>query len=123
MTITAVVTILSGVIALALFVVLVLKFGPKRGDWNQPAAKLRAPGRRLRIALYVVAGLHVVAGVVAAFAAPGGGVGVVLVGVAAGGFYVLLAEVMRVASLATRVRDQLPHRPGPSAGAAAKPAP
>ena len=68
-----------------------LRFGPRRGYFNQPAAALRRPGRGMFVAMYVLAALHVLLGVIAAVAVPGGGIGVllVLVGIA----YVILRPV------------------------------
>ena len=107
---------LAGVIAIVafvafwvVFVVAVLRFGPRRGQWNQPAAELRPPGRRTRIALYVTAAVHVVVGVVAALASPGTafwrGTGLVIVALAAAVFYVACAECMRIAARIARRVD------------------
>ncbi|MCW2973185.1 MAG: hypothetical protein JWN72_1458 [Thermoleophilia bacterium] len=85
--------------ALGMFV-LAVRFGPKRGTWNQPAAKLRRPGRRLTWMLHAVTLLHVVAGIVLAVKVPGGGAAVLVVLIAMACFYELCAYSF---SLATSV--------------------
>lgn len=81
-----------------------LRVGPRRGTWNQPAAKLRRPGRAMWISLLVVAALHVVAGVVCLVAVPGAGVGVLLVLIATAAFYCLCAGSFGIATRLARVR-------------------
>ena len=92
------------VFALAMFGV-ALRFGPRRGSWNQPAAALRAPGRRMSWGLHAVALLHVVAGVVLAAKVPGGGAAVLVVMVLMAVFYELCAYSFTLAnSVALRRR-------------------
>ena len=86
--------------------VLVLRVGPRRGYWNQPAAELRQPGRRMFVAMYALAAVHVVLGLVAALAVPGGGIGIFLVLLATGAFYVLCAHAWSVARAIARRRDR-----------------
>lgn len=100
---------------LALFVLfaaaafgLVLRLGPRRGSWNQPAAALRRPGRRMSWGLHLVALLHVAAGVVLAMKVPGGGAAVLVVLVAMACFYELCAWSF---SLATSVAVRRRRRP------------
>ncbi|MCB0878159.1 MAG: hypothetical protein KDC46_04180, partial [Thermoleophilia bacterium] len=69
-----------------------LRVGPRRGTWNQPAAALARPGRRMFISMYALAALHLGFGLIAAFAIPGGGIAILLVLVAMGSFYVLCAH-------------------------------
>lgn len=81
-----------------------LRVGPRRGTWNQPAAALARPGRGMFIAMYALALVHVVLGVIAAAAVPGAGVGVLVVLVAMGAFYVLCAHSFALASAVVRRR-------------------
>jgi hypothetical protein len=76
---------------------LVLRFGPRRGNWGSPAAAFRAPGRATTTGLLVLAALHALAGVVLAIALPGGNVGVLLVGLAAGALYAAMSQATRIA--------------------------
>lgn len=80
-----------------------LRFGPRRGYWNQPAAALMRPGRKLMWSMYAIALVHVLLGTVLAFAAPSGGVAVFLVLLVMGIFYVLCAHSF---SLATSVVER-----------------
>ena len=83
-----------------------LRAGPRRGYWNQPAAALVRPGRRMFIAMYAIAILHVLVGLIAALAVPGGGIGIFLVLVAGGCFYVLCAHSWSLAHSVARRRDR-----------------
>jgi len=74
-----------------------LRFGPRRGTWNQPAAALVRPGRVMFASMYALAAVHVVLGLIAALALPGGGIGVLGVLVAMGSFYVLCAHSFALA--------------------------
>lgn len=85
-----------------------LRFGPRRGFWNQPAAALRRPGRVTFVGLYALAAVHVLLGIVAATAVPGGGLGVLLVLAAMAAFYVLCAHSYALATGVTSRRG----RPG-----------
>lgn len=76
----------------------VLRVGPRRGTWNQPAAAFVRPGRRMGAGMYAMAVLHVVAGIVCAVSVPGAGTGVLVVLVAMAAFYVLCAHSFSVAS-------------------------
>lgn len=89
--------------ALGMFV-LALRFGPKRGSWNQPAAKLRPTGRKLAWGLHLVTLLHVVAGIVLAVKVPGGGVAVLVVLIVMACFYELCAYSFRLATSVTARR-------------------
>ncbi|MCW2925981.1 MAG: hypothetical protein JWM98_3385 [Thermoleophilia bacterium] len=82
----------------------VLRIGPRRGAFNQPAAALRRPGRGMFVSMYALAALHVVLGLVAAIAVPGGGIGVLLVLVGMAVFYVLCAHSFALAATLTRRR-------------------
>lgn len=95
--------VLLGVVMIAGLAV-VLRFGPRRGYWNQPAAELRAPGRRTRILLYALALLHVGMGL-AAIAAPGVGVSALVVAVLVAVFYAACAQVMAIAAV-SRSRER-----------------
>lgn len=102
-----VVTMLMGgmlLFALAMLGV-ALRFGPRRGTWNQPAAALVRPGRRLMIAMYLVAGIHVLLGIIVAARVPGAGIGVLLVLVATAVFYVLCAHSWSLAASIARRRS------------------
>lgn len=93
------------VVVCALFLVLVLRFGPRRGTWNQPAAAFARPGRRMQGSMYAIALLHVVAGVVLAVALPGGtSLGALVVLCAMAVFYVLCAQAATVARVTSRGR-------------------
>lgn len=82
-----------------------LRVGPRRGFWNQPAAVLRRPGRGVFVAMYVLAAIHVLLGVAVAIGASGDGrVGVLVVMVAMGAFYVACAHCYALATAATRRR-------------------
>ena len=76
---------------------LALRVGPRRGTWNQPAAALARPGKRVFATMYLVAALHVVVGLVAATAVPGGGMPILIVLVATAVFYVLCAHSFSLA--------------------------
>lgn len=89
-----------------LMLAVALKVGPRRGYWNQPAAKLRPTGRGMLLAMYAMAALHVALGLVAAFAVPGGGIGVLVVLVAMATFYVLCAHSWALAHAVARRRDR-----------------
>jgi hypothetical protein len=109
-TTTDIVIVTGLLVGFALFglaaLLLVLRVGPRRGSWNQPAAKLRQPGRRMFLSMYVVAALHVIAGLGLAIFAPGGGLAIFLVLLVMGTFYALGAHSW---SLAHRVaRRTLP---------------
>lgn len=82
-----------------------LRFGPRRGYWNQPAAALRRPGRGMFLSMYALAALHVLLGLIAAIAVPGAGIAVLLVLVATGAFYVLCAHSWSLAHTISRRRD------------------
>lgn len=81
-----------------------LKFGPRRGFWNQPAAVLRRPGRITFISMYALALLHVACGIIAATQVPGGGIGVLVVLTTMGAFYVLCAHSFALAHSVARRR-------------------
>lgn len=85
--------------------VLVLRLGPARGFLNQPAAALRKPGGTLVVALYVLAVLHVLAGISIVVAVPGSGIGIIFVNAAMAGFYVLCANAYSLARSASRRRS------------------
>lgn len=104
--IVVVVLVLGGfaLFALAMFGV-TLRIGPRRGFWNQPAAALRRPGTGMFLAMYAVALLHVLAGIVAAIAVPGAGIGILLVLVATAAFYVLCAHSWSLAHAIVRRRE------------------
>ncbi len=82
---------------------LVLRVGPRRGYWNQPAAALRRPGRRVFLGMYGVALLHVLVGLGVALFVPGGSIAIFCVLLGAAVFYVLCAHSWTLAhSLARR---------------------
>jgi len=86
----------------------VLRAGPKRGTWNQPAAELRAPGKRMSIGLYVAAALHVITGIILAVAMPGGGIAILVVLVVTACFYVLFAQSYALAHKVVARREHAP---------------
>ena len=88
--------VVLGAVMLGAFA-LVLRFGPRRGAWNQPAAALRPPGRGLRLALYGFALVHVLLGL-AATTADSVGPSALLIATLMGSFYVACAQVMRLSS-------------------------
>ena len=83
-----------------------LKFGPRRGFWNQPAAMLRRPGRRMFVSMYSLAALHVATGIGIAITMPYGGVGVLVVLCAIAVFYVLCAHSWVIAHSVARRRSR-----------------
>lgn len=86
---------------------LVLRVGPKRGFWNQPAAVLRRPGSRVVVWLYLFAAVHVLLGLgVVLFIEPRDfGVLIVLVLMAA--IYVLFGHGYQLAhSIADRRQER-----------------
>lgn len=91
--------------ALAMFGV-ALRYGPRRGTWNQPAAAFMAPGGRMRVSLYVLAAAHVLGGIGIAIFAPGGGVAIMVVLLVMAGFYVLCARSLDVAERMQRRRSR-----------------
>ena len=82
-----------------------LRVGPRRGTWNQPAAMLVRPGRRMVVAMYALAAVHVLLGLALAIAAPGGGIAILLVLVAMGTFYVMCAHSFQLAHSIRRRRE------------------
>lgn len=100
--------------ALVVFVVLnvlligfVLWLAPRRGFWNQPAARLRSPSRGVRRALYAFGALHVLVGLTVASGMPGSRIGIVVVSCLAGLFYVACAECIRIAGSVLRRQDDV----------------
>jgi hypothetical protein len=83
--------IVFGVLTLALGA-MVLRFGPRRGYWNQPAAVLRPVRSWLRISMWSIGAVHVVVGIGVAIAVPGAGFAIVAVCAGMGGIYVLFGE-------------------------------
>ncbi len=83
-----------------------LRVGPRRGTWNQPAAALRQPGRGMFVAMYAIAIVHVLIGLGAALFVPGGGIGIFLVMLATGVFYVLCAHSWALAHAIRRRRER-----------------
>lgn len=86
-----------------------LRWGPRRGSWNQPAAALARPGRRMFWSMYGVAILHVLAGVGLAIFVPGGGVAIFLVLLGMATFYAIAAHSW---SLGMRVAHRVPRGVG-----------
>lgn len=89
---------LFGVVLLAV----VLRVGPKRGTWNQPAAALRRPGRITFRGVYLLAIVHVIAGIGIALRAPGDGTAMLVLLVVMACFYVLMAHSYALAMRVTR---------------------
>lgn len=83
-----------------------LRAGPRRGYWNQPAAMLRQPGRRMFLGMYGVAVLHVLTGAGVALFVPGGGIDIFFVLLAAAVFYVLCAHSWAIAHAVRRRRER-----------------
>lgn len=83
-----------------------LRAGPRRGYWNQPAAMLRQPGRRMFLGMYAVAILHVLTGLGIALFMPGAGIGIFLVLLATAVFYVLCAHSWALAHAVKRRRER-----------------
>lgn len=83
-----------------------LRVGPRRGSWNQPAAMLRRPGRRMFVGMYAVAVLHVLTGLGIALFVPGGGIAIFLVLLAMAMFYVLCAHSWALANRVARRRER-----------------
>lgn len=80
------------------------RVGPRSGNWNQPAAMLRRPGRRMFVGMYAIAVLHVLVGVGLAVFAPGGGIAIFLVLLVTGTFYALGAHSWSLAHRVARRR-------------------
>src|SRR4051812_31485849 len=94
---TATATALVALLLLAIILVALGMFGitlrlVRRGLYAQPAAALRRPGRPMLLLMYVLAALHVIAGLIAAFVVPGGGIDILVVLLAMAAFYVLFAS-------------------------------
>ncbi|MCW2927000.1 MAG: hypothetical protein JWM86_968 [Thermoleophilia bacterium] len=105
--IVLVTALFAGMILFALAMLGVsLRFGPRRGTWNQPAAKLVKPGRGMFVAMYTLAIAHVLLGLVAATMVPGGGLAVFVVLVAMATFYVLCAHSWALAHAVARKRQR-----------------
>ena len=78
-----------------------LRWGPRRGTWNQPAAALVRPGRRVFFTMYGAAALHVLVGLGLAIFVPGGGLAIFLVLLGIAVFYALCAHSWALAHTAT----------------------
>lgn len=100
----ATVTIIGFTLFLLAFAVLVVRVGPGRGHWNQPAARLMRPGTKLVLALWVFAAAHVLLGLLITVRVPNAGAGVLIVATLMGGMYVLMAYGYQVATLVTARR-------------------
>lgn len=114
--IAVVISVVGIVLFLLAFYALTLRFGPGRGNFNQPAAALREPGTRVVRTLYVVAALHVLMGAIVWLAAPGfNGLvwGALLIGIAMGGFFLACAWVMKIADAAPRSFTRISGRAAP----------
>jgi hypothetical protein len=85
---------------------LVLRVGPRRGFWNQPAAMLRRPGRGMFISMYALAALHVLIGIGVVLFTPGAGAAIFLVLLATACFYVLCAHSWALAHSVRRRRER-----------------
>ncbi len=83
-----------------------LRVGPRNGNWNQPAAMLRRPGRGMFIAMYALAAVHVLIGIGVAIAFPSGGIAVLLVMLATGAFYALCAHSWALAHTIARRHER-----------------
>lgn len=83
--------------------VVALRFGPRRGTWNQPAARFREPGVSLRWTMYLFGLAHVGLGVVA-MRAVGDQLawGVLAVSIGAGAFYVACGKSLALATALSR---------------------
>ncbi|MBC7644350.1 MAG: hypothetical protein H7123_04430 [Thermoleophilia bacterium] len=101
-TVVAWVTVIVIALSLTALYAATLKYGPRRGYWNQPAARLRAPGRQLVIALWIFAALHAVAGLAMMVFSDTYGLSVFIVSLLMGGFYGAMAMVMQIATIAQR---------------------
>lgn len=79
---------------------LTLRFGPRPGRWNQPAAAFRAPGAALAWTMYGVGTLHVGLAIVAAAKLDLGGQGwqLILIGAATGLFYAACGGALTIAT-------------------------
>jgi hypothetical protein len=105
--IVIVVAMLAGFAAFGVVMLAVaLRWGPRRGTWNQPAAALRRPGARLAASMYVLAGVHVVLGLVLATSFEGGGLAIFLAMCVMGAFYAMCAQCWTIAQRLVRRRDQ-----------------
>jgi hypothetical protein len=98
--------IATAIMALALTAlgILVLRFGPHRGDWNNPAAKYRPPGVRVQRAMIALAAFTVVLGGIAGFAVTSGGTWVLVITMALAGVYLAMAFSARIAQRVVRRR-------------------
>lgn len=94
---------------------LVLRVGPKRGTWNQPAAALRRPGRVTFGGVYALAIAHVLLGIGIALRAPGNGTAMLVLLVVVACFYVLLAHSYSLATRVTRRSEHHDDAPAPQA--------
>jgi hypothetical protein len=85
---------------------LVLRVGPRRGFWNQPAAELRRPRPRVIGWLYVFAAVHVLLGLYVTFFIEPHQVGVLIVLVLTAGFYVLCGHAYQLAHAVVDRRER-----------------
>ena len=91
-------------VALTALGILVLRYGPHRGDWNNPAAVFRPPSRNVRRALIALALLTVSFGIAGAFAAPDQRLALIIVSIASAAMYVAMAYSTWIARRAIRRR-------------------
>ena len=107
---TDIVLVVLFLLGMALFglamLAVALRAGPRRGYWNQPAAMLRQPGRRLFLGMYGIAALHVLTGLGVYLLVPGGEIGIFFVLLAAAVFYVLCAHSWALAHAVKRRRER-----------------
>lgn len=85
------------VLGLTALGILVLRFGPHRGDWNNPAATYRPPTRNVRRALIALAAITVACGIGGMIAAPDRRLAVLVVSIASASVYVAMAFSTRIA--------------------------
>lgn len=99
--------IATAVMALALTAlgILVLRFGPRRGDWNNPAAVYRAPGANVRKALLALALLTLIVGIIATISVSDGRLGILLVAAALAAVYLAMASSATIARRAITRRE------------------
>ena len=96
--------LLGFVVTMLVMYALVLRFGPRRGNWNSPAAAFRDPGRAIEVVLLVIAAVNAISGVVLAVALPSGvRLGAFIVCVAMAVFYVAMSQASRIARAAAGV--------------------
>lgn len=99
--------VIAFALALTMLYAATLRYGPRRGYWSQPAAKLRRPGNGVVVAIWVVAAIHVVLGTAVMLSTRSSlGVGVFFITLGMAAIYAMFALCMQIASIANRRKPE-----------------